>query len=87
MRGRDYAYGGKDFENKCVLRSLRNWSRESANVLQASLEEAGWRMNGGKELHKAGAGWKKERFATAALTTVGRLRVTSMDERMLYVFD
>ena len=48
MRGRDYAYGGKDFENKCVSRSLRNWSRESANVLQASLEEAGWRMNGGR---------------------------------------
>lgn len=87
MRERDHVYGGKDFENKWVLRSVRNWSRESANVLQASLEEAGWRMNGGKEFHKAGAEWKKERFATAALTTVGRLRLTSMDERVLYVFD
>ena len=64
------AVGGKDFENKWVLRSVRNWSRESANVLQASLEEAGWRMNvnGCKEFHKAGAEWKKERFAIAALT-------------------
>ena len=50
MREHDHVYGGKDFENKWVLRSVRNWSRESANVLQASLEEAGWRMNGGKEL-------------------------------------
>ena len=69
------------------MRSARNWSLESANVLQASLEEAVWRKNGGKEFHKAGAEWKKEHFAIAALTAVGRLRLTSRDERVLYVLD
>ena len=31
-----------------------------------------------------GAEWKKEHFAIAALTAVGRFRVISMDERVLY---
>ena len=44
-------------------------------------------MNGGNEFHKVGAELKKERFAIAALTTVGRLRLASMDERVLDVFD
>jgi hypothetical protein len=43
-------------------------------------------MEGGNEFHKAGAKWKKERFEIAALATVGRLRVTSIDERVLCTF-
>ena len=39
-----------------------------------------------REFHKAGAEWKKERFAVA-IATVGRLRVTSMDERLASIMD
>ena len=41
----------------------------------------------GREFHNAGAEWKKDRLATAALTTEGRFRVTVVDERVLYAFD
>jgi len=52
-------------------------------VLPASAGGAGRRRAGGREFHNTGAEWKNERLAIAALTTGGRLRVTSMDERVL----
>ena len=48
-----------------------------------STEGPGVRIADGRELHKLGDEWDKERLEMAALTRGGRLRVTSMDERVL----